>query len=343
MRKLSLLTAFVLLLICKAAFSQTARLDEDAFFSAERPFNMVLNSDLKNLFNKKMEKQAQPANVTFRLEDSTVIQENIEIRTRGKFRLENCFMPPILLDFKTPSSPKLRPLGRLKLVTGCAAGNEDEQLIIKEFLAYKIFNMLTDKSFRVRLVNIKYEDTRGKVKSYSQYGFLLEDVDDMAKRNKCLEVEGKVYNTESTLREQMTLVALFEYMIGNYDWSVPGYHNIKLMRPSADQNAIPIAVPYDLNHSGFVNAPYAIPPDDMEIKSVKDRLYRGFPRSMEELESTFAIFRKQKENILNLISNCEWQNNRYKKETTNYIEGFYRTIENKSSVKYIFIDNARKE
>ena len=118
-------------------------------------------------------------------------------------------MPPILLDFKTPSSPKLRPLGRLKLVTGCAAGNEDEQLIIKEFLAYKIFNMLTDKSFRVRLVNIKYEDTRGKVKSYSQYGFLLEDVDDMAKRNKCLEVEGKVYNTESTLREQMTLVALF--------------------------------------------------------------------------------------------------------------------------------------
>jgi hypothetical protein len=342
MRKLNRFLTVMLLLSGHAAISQ-ARIDSAAFFRDEQPFEMVLSSDLKNLVNKKMSKAVQPAVVTLRFADSTVISEEIWINTRGKFRLENCQMPPILLNFKKPTSPTLRPLGRLKLVVGCGATNEDEQLIIKEYLAYKMYNMLTEKSFRVRLVKIRYEDTRGKIRAYSQYGFLLEDVDDMAARNKCREIENIAIQTENTDRKQMTLVAMFEYMIGNTDWSVPAFHNIKLMQAAGDPKAIPIAIPYDLNHCGFVNASYAVPPEELGIATVKDRLYRGFPRSMEELQETIAIFKSQKDNIYSLINNCQWLNKAGKKESINFLDDFYKTIDNRNSVKYTFIDNARKE
>ncbi|HET9430705.1 MAG TPA: hypothetical protein VFO70_05990, partial [Chitinophagaceae bacterium] len=256
---------------------------------------------------------------------------------------ENCAMPPIRLHFDNPSSPRLQPLGKLKLVVGCGATNEDEQLIIKEFLAYKMYNMLTEKSFRVRLVKIRYEDTKGKVRPYSQYGFLLEDVDDMAKRNGCRELENVAISTEGTERKQMTLVAMYEYMIGNTDWSVPAFHNIKLIHPANDLKAVPFAVPYDLNHCGFVNASYAAPPEDLGITSVKERLYRGFPRTMEELQETINLFKAQKDNFYSLINNCQWLNKASKKESINFLDDFYKTIDNRNSVKYTFIDNARAQ
>jgi len=344
MRKLQLLIAVILMLCAQAALCQAGKqIDSATFFRDEQPFEMVLSTDLKNFVNKKMTKAEQPATVTFTFPDSLTIKEDIRINTRGKFRLENCQMPPILLNFKNQSSPRLRPLGKLKLVVGCGSGFEDEQLIIKEYLAYKMYNMLTEKSFRVRLVKIKYEDSRGKMKSYSQYGFLLEDVDDMAARNKCKELEDVAIQTESTDRKQMTLVALFEYMIGNTDWSVPAFHNIKLIQAAKNPQAIPIAVPYDLNHCGFVNAEYAVPPEDLGIESVKDRLYRGFPRTMEELQEAIAVFNSQKKAIYALIANCEWLSKGNKKETTNYLDGFYKTVDNKNAVRHTFIDNARKE
>ncbi len=344
MRTLHKELTIVLLLCTSVAFAQSSsKIDPVAFFADERPFEMVLSSDLKTLVQKKMTKEEQPAQVTMRLPDSTVISEEIVINTRGKFRLENCQMPPIRLNFKKGNAPTLKSLGKLKLVVGCGSSREDEQLIIKEYLSYKIYNMLTDKSFRVRLVKINYEDTRKKIKPYSQYGFLLEDVDDMAARNNCKELEGVAISSEATERKQMTLVALFEYMIGNTDWSVPAYHNIKLMQPGGDKNAIPFAVPYDLNHSGFVNASYAFPPEQLGIESVKDRLYRGFPRTMEELQEAISVFTSKKEDIYGLINNCEWLNKTCKKETTGFLNEFYRTISSQSSVKYTFIDNARKE
>jgi hypothetical protein len=345
MEKLHRCLAIVLLLTGSFTFAsaQSGKIDSARFFMEEKPFELTLSSDLKNLLGKKTKRAYQPATVTLRFADSTTITEEIRIQPRGKFRLENCYMPPLYLNFKNPTSPKCHTLGKLKLVCGCAVGSDDEQLIIKEFLAYKIYNMLTPKSFRVRLVKVTYEDTKGKVKKYSQYGFLLEDVDDMAARNKCKEVEGQPYNTESTDREQMTMVAIFEFMIGNSDWSVPNYHNIKLMRPITDAVSLPYAVPYDLNHCGLVNASYALPPEELGTKSVTERVYRGFPRSMEELDQTIAVFKSKKEKIWSLINNCEWLNSRYKKEVINFLEEFYRIIDNKNSVKSTFISNARTQ
>jgi hypothetical protein len=329
------------LLINVLIASAQTPLNYTRFFEEDKLITMDLSTDLKKLVSEKKAEQYQPAIATCRFPDSSVITEPIRLTARGEFRRTECFVPSIKLDFKNATSPKLSPLRKLKLVLGCGTHTDDERLLLKEFLIYKMYNLLTDKSFRVRLLHINYTDTRGKIKSYTQYGFLIEDVDEMAKRNKCYEVEKQVFITERTDRQQATLVAIFQYMIGNTDWSVPNYHNIKLMRPVTDSFSLPYTVAYDFDFCGLVDAHYAIPKEELAISSVRERLYRGFPRTMEEVQVTLNIFREKREAIKNLVMNFELLGLRYRKEMMDYLDEFYKTIEGTSQVQRIFIDNAR--
>jgi hypothetical protein len=225
MRK-NILYIVLFLLVNVVSASAQSPVNKVRFFQEDKLVTMDLSTDLKKLVSEKKTETYQPATVTLHFPDSTVISEPIQLTARGEFRRTECYVPSIKLNFKNPTSPKLSRLGKLKLVGGCGTRADDERLLLKEFLIYKIYSLFTDMSFRVRLLNINYSDTRGKIKAYTQYGFLIEDVDDMAKRSKCNEVEKTAFNTERTDRQQMTLVAIFQYMIGNTDWSVPNYHNI---------------------------------------------------------------------------------------------------------------------
>jgi hypothetical protein len=330
------------LLVCTSAASAQLPLNVVNFFTEDSLVTMNLATDLKKLVSEKKLNQYQPATVTCRFPDSSVITEEIRLSARGEFRRTNCFVPSIKFDFSNPTSPRLANLHKLKLVCGCDTRANDERLLLKEFLIYKIYNLVTDMSFRVRMLRINYQDTREKIKPFTQYGFLIEDVDQMAKRNKCYEVEGKAFHTEWTNREQMTLVAIFQYMIGNSDWSIANYHNIKLMRPVTDSASLPYTIPYDFDFCGLVNAAYAAPPEDFPISSVKERYYRGFPRTTEELQAALDIFLQKKDAIINLILGFEPLELRYRNEMISYLGEFYKTISNKAAVNRIFIANARK-
>ncbi|HWC54888.1 MAG TPA: hypothetical protein VG676_14980 [Chitinophagaceae bacterium] len=343
MRKLSRLLYAVFAVCSLQTFSQTARIDSVKLFTDVKPIEMTLNTDYRKLLADKMKMAVQPATVTFVFPDSSTYTGSVDINARGITRKESCTVPPIMLDFKNSSTDAMRSLHKLKMVCGCTNGSGDEQLALKEFLTYKIYNLLTEMSFRVRLVHVTYVDSKGKAKTYSQYGFLIEDVDVLAKRNKAKETEGIAFGTESTRRDQMTLVALFQYMIGNTDWSVPNYHNIKLITLKEDPNSLPYVIPYDFDYAGLVNAYYAVPAEELQLTSVTERAYRGFARSMEELEETIKLFNDQKENITNLIMNFEPLSSRSKKEMMEYIEQFYKIINNKKSVETEFIKNARTQ
>jgi hypothetical protein len=333
-----LLTFFAALSLLTTAQS---KVDSLKFFTDEAVIDMTLTTDIKKMQSEKGEEVYQAANIVCRFPDSTIIEEAITVAPRGHFRREFCNIPPIMMNFRNSGSPRLSSLGKLKLVIGCGTNGNDEQLLLKEYLAYKIYNVLEQKSFRVRLVRMNYRDTRNRVKPFSQYAFLLEDDNDMAERNNCIKKPKAQYSTESTDRETMTMVAVFEYMISNGDWSVPNNHNIRLIYDKATPYALPYAVPYDFDHSGFVNASYALPNELLGTETVTERVYRGFPRTMDELQATFAIYRNKKDKILALISGSSLLSSRNKKELVSYIEEFYDTINNKRSVQSIFIDNAR--
>jgi len=322
--------------------SAIAQIKRAAFFEKDELITMDLSTDLKQIVSKKQLNTFQPATVTLHFPDSTVISEEIKLSARGEFRRQNCYIPTMMLDFKNQAAPKLSSLRKLKLVCGCGHGSDFEKLILKEYLVYKMYNMLTDMSFRVRLLKVNYSDTRQKVKSYSQYGFLIEGTDEMAKRNKCREVQKITFLTEKTNRSQMTMVAIFQYMIGNTDWAVPNYHNIKLMRTKKDSTTPPYTIPYDFDFCGLVNANYATPNEELDIKSVQQRLYRGFPRTMAELQNVLDIFREKREAIKQLVLDFELLSVRSRKEIMAYIDEFYKMIESKSSVELTFIDNARR-
>jgi hypothetical protein len=331
----------ILLLNVLAASAQKP-IGKTRFFKEDTPLTMDLSTDLKKLVSEKKLDNYQPATVTLRFADSSVISEPISLSARGEFRRKNCFLPTLRLNFKNPASPKLSPLKKLKLVCGCEKWSQNEILVLKEFLVYKIYNLLTDMSFRVRLLHINYFDTRGKIKSYTQYGFLIEDVDEMARRNKCYEVDKPAFNTERTARQQMTLVAIFQYMIGNTDWAVPNYHNIKLMRPVTDSFSLPYTIPYDFDFCGIVDANYASPQEELGTTSVKERVYRGFPRTMAELQMTLDVFRGKREAIKNLVMNFDLLSLRNREEVMDYLDEFYKSIEKKHFVEDAFISNARR-
>jgi len=323
--------------------TEAQKVDSVKFFTDEAVIDITLSTDIKKMQSEKGEEVYQPASVILRFPDGTSIEEPISVAPRGHFRREYCNIPPIMMNFRNNTSPRLSSLGKLKLVIGCGTNGNDEQLVIKEYLAYKIYNELEEKSFRVRLVKVNYQDTRNRIKAFSQYAFLLEDDNDMAERNNCIKKAKAQYLTESTHRATMTKVAVFEYLISNGDWSVPNNHNIRLIYNKANSAELPYAVPYDFDHSGFVNASYATPNELLGTETVTERVYRGFPRTMDELQATFDIFRNKKDKILSLISGNALLSSRNKKELASYVEDFYDIINNKKSVQTIFIDNARKK
>jgi len=320
------------------------KVDKVTFFEEESTVNATLEMDLKDLLAKKAKDRFLPATLTFTTKDGTTITEKIEASVRGNFRRETCFMPGLKLNFRKDSNSSLYKFKELKLSNGCNTGDESGQLVIKEFLAYKIYNLLTDMSLRVRFMNVSFKDVSGKKKPYTQYAFLIEDVDDMAKRNNMVEVEGTPYNTEQTNRDQMTIVTLFEYLIANTDWSVPAYHNVKLIGPKDNKSVRPYVVAYDFDICGFVDPPYATIDEQLQdqISSVRERLNRGFPRTMEELKVAVKLFNEKKESIIGLIKNNEYLGSKVKSNTVSYVEDFYKIINSDRDLQRIFVDGGRK-
>ena len=84
-------------------------------------------------------------------------QLDLKIRVRGKYRARKstCNFPPIRLNFKKGQVKETEFAGqdKLKLVTHCQTRRSNfEQLVLREYLAYRIYQELTDKSFGARLI-----------------------------------------------------------------------------------------------------------------------------------------------------------------------------------------------
>lgn len=319
------------------------KIDKVKFFQEESIVNATLEMDLKDLLAKKARERFLPGTLTMTFKDGSTAKEKISASARGNFRRETCFMPGLKVNFKVDSTSSLSKFKEMKLSNGCSSGDESGQLVIKEYLAYKIYNVLTEMSLRVRLMNLSFKDVSGKRKPYTQFAFLIEDVDQMAKRNQMVEVQGTTFNTEQTNRDQMTLVTLFEYLIGNTDWSVPAYHNVKLIGPKDNPQVRPYVVAYDFDICGFVDPPYATIDEKLQdqISTVRERLNRGFPRTMEELKIAVKLFNDKKEKIIGLIKNNEYLNSKERSRTIDYIEDFYKTINNDRELNKIFVEGGR--
>ncbi|NIP16846.1 MAG: hypothetical protein GWM87_00800, partial [Xanthomonadales bacterium] len=148
---------------------------------------------------------------------------DIGVTMRGLTRRDElCDFPPLKLWFDKDSNKgtEFRGQGSLKMVTYCDTNSRYEQFYIKEYYAYRIYNLITPYSFRVRPMTVTYLDTERDSDGITRFGFLIEDVDDMAERNGVKELEIPMISPRRLDGEVAALAAVFQYLIGNLDWSI---------------------------------------------------------------------------------------------------------------------------
>ena len=304
-------------------------------FDSNQLLEATLRFDITRLSRTRQTNDNQEALITYYVPGSDTITRTVRLRARGNFRRNFCDFPPIRLNFRKDELPgdKFHGVDRIKLVTHCKAGNSD--YVLREYLVYRIFNVLTDYSFRVRLMKINYVNTRRPGRPFTEYAFLIEPVEFLTARTRSVEVTIPRLNQKMMKPEHMDRVAIFSYMIGNYDWSVPGLHNlVALTLPLSGDPSLGIVVPYDFDYCGLVNTTYAIPPETLPIKTVRERLYRGICRDEETFKQRLEEFVQKKDDIYNLIDEFPYLGDRHKRDIKNYLGSFFRNIEGRNLILY---------
>ena len=302
--------------------------DEKGLFDSDEILSITLKGNIRELLNDRADKPAShPVTLYYRDKDSSEVNIPVQMKTRGHFRKlkENCKYPPLQISFPADVdrlSPVFRGQKKLKLVMPCVG----DDYVIREWLVYKIYNLITPKSFKAKLVRINLDDPKNKKPPAAFYGFLIEDEKQMAARNKATAVEQKL-RPEETKQDAFLTMAVFQYLVGNTDWSVQYLQNIKLLKTDSFPQLI--TVPYDFDHSGIVNAPYAHPAEQLLMSSVQERRYRGYCiKDMKLFEKPIGLFNRSKNDIYNLYTKNKLLDEKYIKSVTKYLDEFYTTINN---------------
>ena len=332
----ALLTATVLL-------QGGAQAADDRLFATSEPLVLRLEAPFGAIKSTKSKAKPEYTDGVLKLQEGGAEKAfDVRLRLRGHSRKELCDFPPLLLNFKTSDlkGSVLEGENKLKLVTHCKATAAFDQYLRLEYLSYRTLNLLTDMSLRARPLTVTYYDTDRKRELDTQPGLFIEDQERFAERKGFTEVELQRIESKQYDRDALGLVNMFEYFIGNTDWSaVLGSkgeaccHNIV---PYQRADGVLVPVPYDFDSSGMVNTPYALPNERLKINSVRQRLYRGSCESLADLEPRFAKFDAVKPQLLELFSMSSGLDKRNTASATSYIDDFFATRSDPKKVEREF-------
>jgi hypothetical protein len=310
-------------------YSQDSDPSESTLFNSDEVLHIRLSGNIRELINDRSDKmQYHKLTLSYRTNDGSLTYLPVKVKTRGHFRRTeaSCTYPPLLFNFSKNKKAEGLFLNqdKLKLVTACTG----DQYVLRECLVYQLYNLITQKSFKARLVKIAFDDTVRNTQSVELFSIFLEEENQMARRNHAQILDDKPLKPEQTRTEDFLIMAVFQYMIGNTDWSVQYFQNIKLI--TADRN-LPSPVPYDFDHAGIVSAPYARPEEALHLNSVRDRRFRGYCMPVSSFKNTFAIFNQHKKDIYRVYTECPYLDESYVKTTIQYLDDFYNTINDPES------------
>jgi hypothetical protein len=250
-------------------------------FASSDPVHLVIQAPLSSIIGNR-ESQAVISG-TLTEPSGQVLPITLSLRGLTRRSSDTCDFPPLRVDFpqRPPPGSLFAGQTKLKLVTHCRNPASFQQYVLLEYSAYRMYNLLTPRSFRVRLADIDYRDANGRP-IISRVGYFMEELKDVARRNGMRVVHaGQVIPVADLSPPDAARYALFQHMIANHDWSMRAgpagkdcCHNAELIGIEAPGMTVPI--PYDFDYSGFVSAPYATPPDQLHLTDVRERMYRGY-------------------------------------------------------------------
>lgn len=309
-------------------------------FATREALHFVLTADFRTVSRDRdtLSTKRYPAKLQLAQRDGDTLSLNVQLRTRGHYRLlqRNCPFVPLRIEFARDSVAKTPFEGQrgLKLITHCRNEERYEQYVRREELVYRLHNLVTPFSFRSRLATVTYRDTTGK--SLGQFpAFFVEDERDVARRNggKIAELRGALFDDLDPI--ETTRFALFEYMIGNTDLSIYALHNVRLVL-SEGQRYSPVA--YDFDFSGLVGAHYATPPPQLGIRDVRTRLYRGGCSQIEHIPAVAAEFLALKPALIAVYDSAQGLSRGAVGEAKYYLNEFFETIGDARQLKSAISD-----
>ena len=321
----------ILLLIsfgCQGLVYGQGKKELPPLFNSDSLLELRISMNVEEVINDIEVRDEHEATLSYKLADGNDEIFKIKVMVRGKTRTitKVCRFPPLKLNFKKKKVANTLFAGqnKLKLVTHCNSRAINEEYILREYYVYKLHQLVTPYSFNVRLCKITYDDKEGKFDPTPHYGFLIEDIDDLAKRNGMKEFKDSIPNQELCNRVETDRLMLFQYMIGNLDWSVPHRHNFKLI---AKEKSLPVAVPYDFDYCGMINTSYAAVPEDMNVPSVRTRVFRGLCRQKGGYDAVLKYFQELKPDIYAVYKESEYLSDKSKTSAIKYLDDFYKVLD----------------
>ena len=313
-----------------------------SLFDSDKILGLTLTTDLKTVQKDIKEvRSCHPAQLSYIDHQNRKVSLNVQVKTRGHFRRNPkiCDSPPLQITFKPAETRNtiFRDQTSLKMVTHCKKRIKAfDDYVIQEYLIYKLYNILTERSFRARLARLTYVDSKERIKPYTRYGFFIENTIKMAKRlnGESIENIGAFDILAKIKKKDQAFQAVFQFMISNPDWSIPKEQNIKLVKLK-DGSVFP--VPYDFDMAGMIDVHYAYPHPRLRIKSSRERSFQGYSGTDDQLPAVFALFNQKKEQIYGLYKNFPHLKQRYKKRSLRYLDSFYKIINTPLLVEKHFI------
>jgi hypothetical protein len=327
----SVAVAWALLAAVAMTPSTVGGADADLFGTSE-PLEIELALDFAGLCRGAGSDDCAdlPATLTYVSADGVDRRLPVSVRARGRWRNDpdNCSTPPLAVIFDTASTEGALFAGQtmLPLTTHCRdRPSYYEQYVLKENLTYRIYNALTDMSLRTRLARVTYRDTGRRARpTVERYAFFTEHFDSLAARHGAQFWPTDSFDPSDADVDDLAMVELFEFMIGNTDWSLIAGHNIAHLRSQGGPVGV---VAYDFDFSGIVAAPYATPPPNLRIRRVTQRLYRGFCHPGLDWERLFARFEGRRTAIEAVIeSEVEALEASHRANARAYVDEFFALI-----------------
>lgn len=298
-------------------------------FGREEALELTLKCDFRTFKKERFDDKYHPASMTCVVNDSFLVTHPVRLKARGVYRREKCGMPPIWLNIRSSGIDinELSGTRRIKMVSVCRSSEQYSDYLLREYILYKIFNLVTPYSFRVRLVNLTMVDTGKDNKESQSWAFLIEPTGLMAYRLGAEVIKSDELSMKTVNPEAMDILAMFQYMIANPDYSVTGRHNLKILaaRTSGPSGFIP--VPYDFDFTGFVNANYATPNPQVEIHSLRERYFVGPCRDRLSYENAIAALQAVRDEIESTIWAFDYLDEDSRFDLIGYIESFFNTAD----------------
>lgn len=335
-------SAFYILIsfiVCVTDYTCAADDVPQRLFRETTTLSFKLEGPFRTLTRDRSSEPELPGSLSYTGPGGRDIELNVEIKPRGHSRLRNCLFPPLRLDFKQASTKNTVFEGqdKLKLVTHCRSSRRNRDYIAREYQIYRAYNLVTERSFRVRWATIEYVDNESDRKSFTEPGFLIEDEQAAAARLGMQVLETESLQVAELDPAETTLMAMFQYMFGNLDWSAlkgpPGEnccHNFKVLAHAGQPDGHFI-LPYDFDQSGFVEADYAVHNQSLGIRP-RDRMYKGYCDMNDEVDAAVERLLRVRREWLDLID--AGPVSKYaRRHGVRYIERSYMFIEDPGRVE----------